>query len=96
MTQTKLCSWEDTVRNFFTFQVKNTSEFNVNVMTGNNEAYQHSPYGLVIQKFFVFFVQAPEFFFTSMELMISLANDNVIEVKKNSGVWRKKKGHLQH
>ena len=30
--------------------VQSTSEFNVNVMTGNNEAYQHSPYDPVIHK----------------------------------------------
>ena len=38
------------------------SEFNVNVMTGNNEAYQRSPYYPVIQKGPFFYVQTPEFF----------------------------------
>ena len=46
------------------------SEFNVNVMTGNNGAHQRSPYDPVIRKWPFFFVQTPELFFTSMELMI--------------------------
>ena len=46
------------------------SEFNVDVMTGNNGAYQRSPYDPVIQKLPFLFVQTPELFFTSMELMI--------------------------
>ena len=38
------------------------SEFNVNVMTRNNGAYQRSPYDPVIQKWPFFFVQTQEFF----------------------------------
>ena len=37
------------------------SEFKVNVMTRNNEAYQRYPYDPGIQKCPFFFVQTPEF-----------------------------------
>ena len=56
------------------------SEFNVNVMTGNNVL--HMTQGL--RNDLSFFVQTPEYF-TSMELMIQLENDNFIEVKKILG-----------
>ena len=62
--------WNETSVDFATHSFTGTldlSEFNVNVMTGNNEAYQRSPYDPVIQKLPFFFVQTPDFF---LELMI--------------------------
>ena len=38
------------------------SQFNVNVMAGNNKAYQRSPCDPVIQKWLFFFVPIPDFF----------------------------------
>ena len=63
------------------------SEFNVNIMTGNNEAYQHSPYDPVIQKWPFFFVQTPDFFFTSMKLSFASFIMSSIKVKNIFGVW---------
>ena len=61
------------------------SEFNVNVMTGNNGAHQRSSYDPVIRKLPFFFVQTPEFFSTSMKLPFASYIMSSIEVKKNSG-----------
>ena len=71
--------------------IQDLSEFNVNVMTGNNGAHQRSPHDPGIQKLPFFFVQTPQFCFTYMELMIKLANDNFIEVKKILGSGQKRK-----
>ena len=70
------------------------SEFNVNVMTENNEAYQRSPYDPVIWKWPFFFVQTPEFFLTSMKLSFASYIMRSIKVKNISGVWTSKKGHF--
>ena len=72
------------------------SEFNVNVMTGNNEAYQRSPYDPVIQKWPFFFVQTPEFFFTSMKLSFASYIMSSIEVKKILGSGQKERSFPNH
>ena len=70
------------------------SEFNVNVMTGNNGAHQRSPYDPGIQKWPFFFVPTPANIFTSMKLSFASYIMRLHRGKKNSRVWTKKKGHI--
>ena len=66
------------------------SEINVNVITGNNEAYQRSPNDPVIQRWPFFFCPDPRFFYTSMKLSFASYIMSSIEVKKlGSGQKRK-------
>ena len=69
----------------------NLSGFNVNVMTGNNEAYQHSPYDPVIRKWPFFLSRPQNFFFISMKLSFASYITSSIKVKQILGSGQKRK-----
>ena len=89
------------IKGLHAFYTLDLSEFNVNVMTGNNGAHQRSPYDPVIRKLPFFFVQTPELFFTLMKLSFASYIMSSIEVKKILGSGQKRKviseslGHIK-
>ena len=66
-------------------------------MTGNNEAYQRSPYDPVIHKWAFFFVETPDFLFTSMKLSFAsfIMSSLSPNLKKISGLDIKERSFLQ-
>ena len=72
------------------------SEFNVNVMTGNNGAHQRTPYDPGIQKWPFFFVQTPEFFLPLWSSWYSLQMTISLKWKKFWGLDKKERSFLNH